>query len=304
MSAKPPISTEAAEPPKAVLLALKKLLRPLVRLLLSFQITLPYLIELLKRTYVEVAEEDFKLDNKKQTDTRISLLTGVHRKDTRRLRHPDHHEDIPEATTSIGAQLVAHWVSQSEYLDEQGEPKRLPLKAEQAGDADFESLVASVCKQDIRARVVLDEWQRLGMASLIDGKWVELNKKAFIADTSLDEKAFFFGMNLSDHLEAASQNLRSDRPPFIERCVYYDGLNDDAIQELQRMAEAQGMEMLQSLNKRALELRQQQVGAEPSPAEQSPAEPSVADSSGHCQRMNLGFYFFHERDKEQDDVQS
>lgn len=293
MSAKPPISSDAAEPPKAVLSALKKLLRPLVRLLLSFQITLPYLIELLKRTYVEVADEDFKLDNKKQTDTRISLLTGVHRKDTRRLRNSETQDCVAESNTSIGAQLVARWISKAEYLDAEGNPKRLPFKSEQPGDADFETLVASVCKQDIRARVVLDEWQRVGMATLVDGHWVELNKKAFIADTSLDEKAFFLGMNLADHLEAASQNLRSNKPPFVERCVYYDGLTDEAIQELKQLAEAQGMAMLEALNKRALELQALQAN-----------ESNVQDSNSNpSQRMNLGFYFFHEPTSEKTDEQ-
>ncbi len=324
MSAKIPDPTQSAEPPKAVLAALKQVLKPLVRLLLSFQITLPYLIELLKRTYVEVADEDFKLDNKKQTDTRISLLTGVHRKDIRRLRHPESQDQARDASTSIGAQLVAHWVSKPEYLDEHGEPKRLQLKADQRAEADFEGLVASVCKQDIRARVVLDEWLRLGMVTITDDQYIVLNKRAFIADSSLDEKAFFLGMNLADHMEAASQNLRSSHPPFLERCVYYDGLNEQSIQELKDMAEEQGMAMLRSLNTRALQLLEEQASDGQLPEGQSSEKPlsekqlseeqerdgassersSCAGAQQAGQRMNLGFYFFHESDKRNDDVKS
>ena len=294
MSAKEPISTDAAEPPKAVLIALKKLLKPLVRLLLSFQITLPYLIELLKRTYVEVADEDFKLDSKKQTDTRISLLTGVHRKDTRRLRNPETLDESPETNTSIGAQLVAQWISQPQYLDEFGEPRPLPFKASEDellnGQVDFEGLVVSVCKQDIRARVVLDEWLRVGMATLSSDQTVTLNRKAFLPDSNMDQKAFFLGMNLADHIEAASQNLISENPPFIERCVYYDGLCAEAIEELNSLAEQQGMAMLQVINKRALELLE----------DNSQINQEAPEAEAH-QRMNLGFYFYHQPDVKKED---
>ncbi len=278
MSANTPTPPNAAQPPKAVIRALKKLLRPLVRLLLSFQITLPYLIELLKSTYVEIADRDFKLENKKQTDARISLLTGVHRKDTRRLRNQET-EDEEISAAGVGSQLVANWISQPEYLDKDGEPRRLALKAKTDDPLpDFEQLVQSVCKQDMRARVVLDEWQRLGMATLVDGHWVELNKKAFLPDSGIDEKAFFLGMNVSDHLEAASQNLLANQPPFVERCVYYDGLSEASIQELKALAEQQGMEMLQALNKKALELK----------------EKDQQKSATETQRMNAGIYFFNQ----------
>ncbi|GAA3935984.1 DUF6502 family protein [Litoribacillus peritrichatus] len=279
MPANTPTPPNAAEPPKAVIKALKKVLTPLVRLLLSFQITLPYLIELLKSTYVDVADRDFKLDNKKQTDARISLLTGVHRKDTRRLRNQTDNEEEHSAA-GIGSQLVANWISKPEYLDESGEPRRLAFKAKanEPDEADFEHLVQSVCKQDMRARVILDEWLRLGMASLIDDHWVELNKKAFLPDSSLDEKAFFLGMNVADHLEAASTNLRSEQPPFLERCVYYDGLSEASIQELKVMAENQGMELLQALNKKAIELK----------------EKDQLKNTSSTLRMNTGLYFFSE----------
>ena len=62
------------------------LLRPLVHLLLSKQITFPILTTLLKELYVEVASEEFQIEGKRLTDSRINLLTGIHRKDVRRFR--------------------------------------------------------------------------------------------------------------------------------------------------------------------------------------------------------------------------
>lgn len=265
----------AVEPPKALVQALRRVLRPLVKLLLSFQVTYPYLAELLKSVYVEVAERDFPLDDKKQTDTRISLLTGVHRKDTKRLRQTLHEGTTTPETVSVGAQLVARWISDEAFLDEKGQPRPLSLKDTASS---FESLVQLVCKQDMRARVVLDEWLRLGVASLNERGEVVLNQSAFVPRHGVDEKAYYFGMNVADHLAAVSHNLLDQQPPMLERCVYYSGLSDDSVAELKQIAEARGMETLTALNARARELQKADL-----------------ERGNATQRINIGLYLHHEQ---------
>ena len=49
-------------------------------------VTFSSFVNLLKEVFVEVAEREFRLDGKPPSDSRINLLTGVHRKDVRRLR--------------------------------------------------------------------------------------------------------------------------------------------------------------------------------------------------------------------------
>jgi hypothetical protein len=276
--------------PKAVENAVLRLLRPLARLLLSFQITFPVFQQWLKKAYVEIAEKEFPLEGKPQTDTRISLLTGIHRKDIKRLRHEDDAvHDSPE-NISIGVQLAAHWMGQSEFLDQDKAPLALPFKA-QADQPSFERLVEQVCKKDIRARVVLDEWLRLGVVSIAQDEekheLITIAPGAFVPSHSVDEKAFFLGMNVADHLATATHNvLNSDKADQtqeakFERCLYYDGLSADSIKELKQLANDQGMAMLHALNERALHLKQQddQINAEL-----------------QTQRINIGLYVFDEPD--------
>ena len=80
------VSPMAGLPAPALVRALRRLLRPLVRLLLAKQVTYPFLANLLKAVYVEVAEREFAIAGKSQTTSRLSLLTGIHRKDAERLR--------------------------------------------------------------------------------------------------------------------------------------------------------------------------------------------------------------------------
>jgi len=76
--------------------------------MLARGVTFPFLAELLKTLFVEVADADFRIGNKASTDSRINLMTGVHRKDVSRLRQalqsPD--DSVP-SVVSLGAQLVA-----------------------------------------------------------------------------------------------------------------------------------------------------------------------------------------------------
>ena len=74
-------------PQSPVFVAIRHLLRPLVRLLLLHGVSFTIFCELVKSAYVKVADAEFKLDAKPQTDSRISLLTGIHRREVSRLRN-------------------------------------------------------------------------------------------------------------------------------------------------------------------------------------------------------------------------
>ncbi|MBK6957128.1 MAG: hypothetical protein IPH22_00890 [Nitrosomonas sp.] len=84
--------------PPTLVNALRWVLRPLIKLMLAKGITYPFLSEMLKDLFVDIAENEFKIGKKPLTDSHLSLLTGIHRKDIKRLRHgPDSEtETIPQ----------------------------------------------------------------------------------------------------------------------------------------------------------------------------------------------------------------
>lgn len=262
-------------PSLPVIAALRRILRPLVRFLLTQGITYPYLAELLKSIYVDVAHNDFRLQSKRQTDSRISLLTGVHRKDVKRLGIEKRSSMLPPPNVSLGAQLVAKWVSDPQYLDANGHPIPLKRLSSDKGAKSFEGLVAGISK-DIRSRALLDEWLRLGVARVDANDCVCLLVEAFIPERGFDEKAFYLGQNVGDHLTAAVSNVIGGSKPFLERSVYYDELSRESIIELNQLSAELGMAALQRINRRAIELEARDA------KEQRAAE----------HRMNFGIYFF------------
>jgi len=264
--------------------AVVTVMRPLVGLLMEYGLTYPWLSGVLKSVFVDVAEEEFRLPDKRQTDSRVTLLTGVHRKDVRRLRNREDPavEARPPESVYLGAHLVSVWTSDERFLDLQGRPK--PLTRLPRGNApSFQKLVTSVSK-DIRPRAVLDEWLRLGAVEIDDNDCVRLRTEAFIPSKGFDEKAYYLGRNVHDHIAAARHNVQGGEPPFLERSVYYDDLSEASVRELDELARQEGMRVLQVLNRRARELQAADTGR--------------GDGS---HRVNFGVYLYHCRETPEGD---
>ncbi|MDP4025652.1 DUF6502 family protein [Methylobacterium sp. NEAU 140] len=230
---------------------LARLLRPLVRLLVARGITFPALTDLLRELYVNVAEYDFALPGKEQTDSRVSLLTGIHRKEVRRLRGAGAPVSAVPATLSRTSRIIARWLADPAFTGPDGAPLPLPRVAE--GDApSFESLVAGVTR-DLRPRAVLDEWldRRLVFVDPLDR--IVLAEAAYVprADGNAEAQAYYFGRNLHDHIAAATANILGDAPRFLERAVHYDGLSADLAARLEARARELAMEALQQANREA-----------------------------------------------------
>ena len=271
----------------AVNRALVKALRPLVRIMLHFDITYPRLIGLLKALYVDIAEQELGTA-KRVSGSRITLLPGVHRTDVARLRAErleadsqqstaEHASTMNLGTASLGAQIVAEWLANPRYRDSasSAEPAALPLRRHSSDPerASFSDLVESVCRQNLRPRSVLDEWLRLGIVRLQEDQ-VILNQQAFAPSAGVEEKAYFFGRNIQDHIEAAAANLRGDQPPFFDRGVYYDELSAESIDRLRELSSALGSDALTRINEEAFRLRQRDRD----------------EDKGRQQRFNFGIF--------------
>lgn len=256
--------------------ALRRLFRPVVRLLIARSVGFPLAASALRSLYVEVAEQEFPVPGKRQTDSRITLLTGVHRKDVKRLRGERHRDPRIPAMASLGTKIVAAWTTGADFLDADGNPAPLPRASRDVRQPSFESLVRSINK-DIRPRAILDEWQHLGMVHVDEEDRVTLDVQAFIPRRGSQEMTYFFSRNLHDHIAAAVHNMLGQTPPFLERSVGYNNLSTAAVAELRELAERRGMELLQELNARASGLQRRDSGM-----------------PGASHRVNVGVYLYTE----------
>ena len=259
--------------------AARGLLRPLVRAMISKGVTAPSLYQLLKRLYVEVAEDEFALTGKRPTDSRISMLTGVHRRDVKMFREPGSGaEKIARARVATIATVLGRWMAMGD------DGKAPPLKRDGEG-ASFESLVAGVSR-DIRPRTVLDEMIAQGLVGLNDEDGLlHLNAEAFVGPPDADQRVYFFAENVGDHLAAAVDNLLSDDPKFMERAVFYNRLTPASVDALEARARALSMEALEELNRAARKKQEADI-----------------DDPESVERFRYGVFFYREGASADDDA--
>jgi hypothetical protein len=240
--------------------ALRRVLRPLVRLLVRHGVTLPELAGLLRELYVGVADEELAAGGRRATDSRVSLRTGIHRKEVRRLRAGAGASE--PAAGSLGAQLVERWLGSPELCDEHGWPLPLPRSTPEGGGPSFEALVRSVSR-DIRPRTVLDDWVDTGLASVLDDR-VALDPRRLAAGPSFEDRAAFFAEQLRDHMAAGAQNLMDGAPLRFDRSVQHGALTEEMARELEALSRELAMAALRTVDQRARELRAQaDAGAPP-----------------------------------------
>jgi hypothetical protein len=221
--------------------ALAHLLKPLARLMIDHGVQLPAMLELLKKSLVDDAVKTYGVANKASTDTRIALLTGVHRKDVRRLRGlaAEGHTDECVPLVSLAASVVARWISDPNYLnsDQTARPLARTPRRGQLGEPGFTNLVAEISR-DVGARAVLDELARLGVVEVQDDGYVSLKATAFVPKKGLDESFHFLAHNGSDHLATAVHNMAParDGPQMLEQSAFAVNLSATQADQLQARA--------------------------------------------------------------------
>lgn len=262
--------------PDVLLGLLRRLLRPLVRLMIQRGVTYPVFSDMVSALFADVASRDLLTDDRARTDSRISMMTGIHRKELRRLRTlPPKEEQTPPAVT-LGAHVVARWLASPPWIDDEGHPLALPRSAP-AGQPSFDALVASVTK-DVRPRTVFDEWRSQGIVTLDADDRIVLNEGAFVPQPGREEQLFYFARNLHDHVAAAVSNVSATgAAPFVDRSVHYDRLSPEAAGRLEAIARAAAQRVLVQVNREAIKL-------------------ADADGmqTGPTRRVNLGVYLYSE----------
>ena len=236
--------------------AIGEVLRPLARLMIDHGLQMPSLVELLKKALVDEAARTYGLVDKGSSDTRISLLTGVHRKDVRRLRAAPLEAVSHTPMVPLAASVVARWISEPRFLnaDQSARPLARTPGRGLPGEPDFTTLVAEVSR-DVGARAVLDELVRLGVVEGRDDGFVALKTHGFVPRVGQGESFHFLAANVAEHLSAAVHNLAPGRvaPPKLEQSAFAEDLSGSQVEQLQQLARRMWAKALQQFLQTATE---------------------------------------------------
>lgn len=272
-----------------VLRAALAVVAPLVRWLIRHGVTFPEFSSRLKRVFLAQARaeleaaalaKDPKAAIKPLTDSALSLMSGVHRRDIREFRLSDQAAArepvvvaaLPSESYGMAAQVFARWLSDSRYLESDNSPK--PLS--RTGDLSFDNLVASI-SSDVRPRAVLDQLLRFDLVEF-DGTVLRVKAKGFVPRDGLEPMAQSLAANLQDHLATAVGNIEKNRN-LLEQAVFVDEIGAQSVQQLHALA----VQTWQTSHRQLMQMAQEKFDAD---------SPNPNTESRH--RARIGIYFYSE----------
>lgn len=241
-----PIMSEAAQQ-TALVKAIYKVLRPMVRLLMRHGVSYRLFAEVARHVYVDVAEEDFCLPGRKASHARTAVLTGINRKDIAKLKARPHPLTAGSAeSTTPAARVITGWLNDARFQDATGAPRELPMEglAQQPG---FSELVKEY-SSDVPARALLDELERINAVECNE-QGVRLAVRAYIPVANVQESMRILGTAAADLLRTMDHNIERQAPgPFLQRTVSYNDIPAELLPEIRHRARTEGEAFLLQTN--------------------------------------------------------
>lgn len=223
-----------------------------------------------------MATGEFGIAGRKQTKSRVSILTGLSRKEVLRVRRlPPADDQGAQERYNRAARVIAGWVRDPRFLQETGRPMDLPFEGE---FASFAKLVR-IYSGDAPARAMLDELLRVGTIERTPDGAIRLLERAYIPRAGEIEKIGILGVDTADLIATIDHNILFPDDVYFQRKVSYDNLPSGSIPEIRELAAIRAQELLESMD-RTLSERDRD------------ANPGVA-GTGRI-RAGVGIFYFQE----------
>ena len=218
----------------AHMILLDHILRPLARLAVQRGWLFPAVEKRLRHAYVKAAQS---LDGKGATDSRVSISTGLQRREIARIRK----ESAPLQTVRQPlAEIIALWWDDPTY-----DPNGIPV----SGDASSFSTLARSIRKDVHPRTFLDILIENGAVSE-SGDIVSLNTRRYKPIAGSEDQLAYLVANVGDHLEAAVSNVVEASDNY-DMSVHYEGLSETAIARLDQHFRSRMQQALEELDSMA-----------------------------------------------------
>lgn len=187
---------------------LRYLLIPVAKYCLRHALQIQDMLEVAKAVFVEEACRQVEQTGEKVNTSRLSVITGLHRRDVERIYK---RKEIQETPQGLLNKIIGQWQYDPRFSSQTHKPKLLSCKGE---ESEFHSLAASVSR-DINPGTVLFELERRDLISR-KGDKVKLNEMVLQVAKKRDGQSWEDGfkilsLDLTDQIEAVQENLSIPR---------------------------------------------------------------------------------------------
>jgi hypothetical protein len=233
-------------PADALIEAAAGALRPFAKRLLHMGVPFGAVERRLRALFIEVAQADFTVGDRRATDSRIALLTGINRKEVRRLRAGETSDGGRFALNHV-ASLISRWTTDKRTVDGRGRPRPLPYRA--ARGPSFMQLARAVTS-DLAPGVLLEQLVASGAGELREAGVVALCAPALVARSGSPEALQVLAEDPAELAETMLQNVLGERDtPLLQRKVAFDNLGSEAADRVRAELRREGERFLAKMER-------------------------------------------------------
>jgi len=231
-----------------LLAAYRKLLQPLVRILIRSGISFGETAEVLKTVFVEVAARDFDLPDRKTSISRIAIITGLSRKEVSKQQAILESGELDvDSNLNRVTRVLEGWHTDPTFTGPYGMPMELPF--ESPTSASFASLVRKH-SGDMAPRAMLDELIRVGAVEQTSTGAFKVLVRMYIPREFHPDALQRFGEVVRDFINTYEHNM--DKRPGMgrfERIMFADdGLREELMPAFDALLRAKGVKFLVELH--------------------------------------------------------
>ena len=226
--------------------ACRALLRPIAAVLLRSGVTWKEFSELSKSVFVSVATDEFGIRGRPTNVSRVSILTGISRKEVKRQRQLLDGDALPASSkTTDATRLLSGWFQDPDYTDEDGAPRPLTIDGPRPS---FSTLFADYGGDTPRQTMLRELLSAKSVDKDTDGRLTARRRYHMPADMDLGNLRFF-GTNLFDHAETLSNNLASDgRPKRLEGFAVDSNVDAEHLEAFREFLDRRGQQFLEEID--------------------------------------------------------
>ena len=203
-------------PNSKLLAVIRAILEPIARFCVQRTITIQDFEECAKQAFVLAARQECARKGDKVTMSRLSAITGLHRRDVSRLEVA---KEAKDPAQNVPLRVVGLWLTHSSYTTKAGKPRLLTFGNE---GSEFSKLVAKVSK-NIHAGSVLAELERLEIVRQ-RGEFLKLARRGFEPRGDALQILKYLAQDTSDLFAAVEDNLAAEKPENLHATTEYDSI--------------------------------------------------------------------------------
>jgi len=231
-------------------LALRMMLKPLVKLLVSQGVSHGDFSEAAKDVYVEVAIRHFDKSSK-VNQSRIAILTGLTRKEVKNVIDRAMRAEPNTKNFSRPSRVLAGWHSDPQFLGPYGVPLEIPYEASVEGGAPSFVELVKTYSGDMAPRPMLKELLRIGAVIETENQTYKVMRRDFIPEALSAELVERLGEVTQNFFSTAAKNIEKKEPNegLFERIVFAEnGVTPNTVKLFDEFVKHRGQKFLEELD--------------------------------------------------------